>query len=61
MPSFIMSCGRHILCCELYLQKKMRKGLGKYRLEEVTGEFATVTGLGMLGSVDNVETGRRKD
>lgn len=60
MPSFIMSCGRHILCCELYLQKKMRKGLGNYRLEE-TGEFATVMGLGMLGSVDNVEPRRRKD
>ena len=60
MPSSIMSCGRrHILCSEFYLQKKMRTGLGKYRLEKVTGEFATVMGLGMLGSVDNVET--RKD
>ena len=49
----MMCFGRHILC-ELYLQEKMRKGLRQYRLEEVIGEVATVLGLGMPGSVDNV-------
>ena len=43
----------------------MRKGLGQYRLEEVIGECATVMGLGMglgmLGSVDNVEVRPEKD
>ena len=42
-------CAANFIC-----KRKMRKGLGIHRLEDVNGEFATVMGLGMLGSVDNV-------